>query len=178
MLLGKNVNLFTFTIPTLSISIPETINIPIFGPLGIELAGDVNGTNSIFTAGASISGGYDTNGLAEWANEHTPFDLNKAADDLLDGFFLNTSSNAFLSMGFKIGLGIDVPLVIWANVFGGITGTLTVGLNATGNSDKAYILQELREGDIGSIFNLRGVISANCGIDAQLFAVWSGGGAT
>lgn len=170
LLLGKPVNLFTFTVPTLSVSVPFSLTIPIVGPIGIEIAGDASGgaADSIFTASANLSGGYDTSGLTEWL-------ANGNINDLADGLYFDSgpASSITLSMGLSVGAGLDLPLLAALDVYGGISGTLTVSLNNLNGSgqqgeDHWNQIVTAAQSNFSSLFTFSGVISANFGLEAQV----------
>ena len=100
MLLGQKVTLFTFTLPTLTISTSAYTSFPIYPFVDGVIEGTV-------TARASATFGYDTSGLLSG----TP----------TDGFFVQ-DANVAISMGLYVGAGIGIPdLAEIVSVFG-VTG--------------------------------------------------------
>ena len=78
VLLGRDVELFHFNLPTLTAGFGVSAYIPIFGFFGVRIGGS-------FDVGIDLGFGYDTSGLRQWSQ--TNFDPAEE-DKVLDGFFL------------------------------------------------------------------------------------------
>ena len=102
LLLGKNVDLFTYDLPEFQfLANYESPFFNIFGPLGGIIKGNVG-------AGINLAFGYDTEGVRDFASS-------KNNKDLFDGFYVSDRAN-------PDGTGEDVPEVslnLGLNAFGG-----------------------------------------------------------
>lgn len=102
LLLGKNVDLFTYDLPKFQFSAKyESPFFNIFGPVGGIIKGNVG-------AGIDLAFGYDTEGVMDFASS-------KNSKDLFDGFYVSDRAN-------PNGTGEDVPEVtldLGLNAFGG-----------------------------------------------------------
>ncbi len=138
LLLGKDVDLFTFDTPTLDLKAPLDEFFPILGPLGVELKGTIDSSNTFAEVKAHLSGGYDTGGIREFAN--AGFHLADIAD-IFDGFYVlddptRTYAEAKLGVGAYAALNV---IVLSAGVGGGINGDLKFAVNDPGEeSPPAY----------------------------------------
>jgi Ca2+-binding RTX toxin-like protein len=102
LLLGKNVDLFTYDLPKFQFSANyESPFFNIFGPFGGIIKGNIG-------AGIDLAFGYDTEGVKDFASS-------KDNKDLFDGFYVSDRAN-------PDGTGEDVPEVtldLGLNAFGG-----------------------------------------------------------
>jgi hypothetical protein len=164
LLLGQNVNLFTFAMPTLSLklSLDQTFGL---GPLGVTVQGDLDSDDDFFTATANLSGGYDTKGLTEWAGDG--FDINDIGD-LANGFYLNTGLNTSLvvNLGLEAYGGINA-YVASAGVGGGINGGFTFELNDPSGTGQVR-LSDLENEGLANIFSVNGEVDASFFAFAQI----------
>jgi predicted outer membrane repeat protein len=175
LLMGKTVNLFTFTVPTLKVGFSYSNFIPIFPGIGITIAGDIptgiGGALDIFQLTASLSGGYDSTGLQALITDGFS-NTNTVANDLLDGLYLNTGAASGLSVsaGVSISATVEVPLVVAFSAGGGISGTLSAYLSNNGQSEIHWsqLLQDAG-GNIADLFSIAGEIDLNAFVSAQLF---------
>jgi predicted outer membrane repeat protein len=162
---STSVNLVTFTMPTVSVSIPLSIFVPILGPIGVTIAGDADGQPpNVFTASANLSGGYDTTGIVQFARDN--FNPSDAVNDLVQGLYINeNNSNLKVSMGLAIEGGINVGLASVA-VGGGVYGSFTFSLqpDPSGKIRWSDISSDLSAGDL---FVVSGEIDANGFITAS-----------
>ena len=109
-LLGKAVDLFTFSPPKLVLD--GSVNIPVMelGPFTIRLEGWIKAT-------AEMVFGYDTYGLVKFCN-----DPNHDPADILSGFYFQDTSFS-LNGGLEARGGVDV-LIVSAEVGGGVYANL------------------------------------------------------
>jgi Ca2+-binding RTX toxin-like protein len=182
LLLGQNVDLFTFDTPTLNLHSVLDEFFPILGPLGVELKGTVDPQMDFVQVKAHLSMGYDTQGLVDFVSSHN-------AVDLFDGFYVvddPTKTFATASLGASAFAALDV-IVASAGVGGGINGTVTFtvhdpendGSGMDGRLRPKEIISDLQESPL-CIFNIMGKITASLsafirvGIDTPFgFVGWS-----
>jgi Ca2+-binding RTX toxin-like protein len=133
LLLGKNVDLFTFDTPTLDLHSSLDEFFPILGPLGVELFGTLDSAKDFVQVKAHLSMGYDTAGIVEFANGgFKPADVG----ELFDGFYLlddPTKTYASAAFGAEAAAAIDI-VVASAGVGGFITGNINFTVNDPGES--------------------------------------------
>jgi len=163
LLLGQNVNLFTFTMPTLNVSVQFDQFFSILGPLGVELKGTVNQSggpggapldasapdNTALELLGNVTFGYDTAGIVEFANDgFAPAKIG----DLLDGFFVSTAgpgqrdaTDLLLNMGFGAFAALDL-VVFDAGVGGGINANVNLTLSPQPDN-------KLRFSEIGTLLS-------------------------
>ncbi|HEX5241768.1 MAG TPA: calcium-binding protein [Tepidisphaeraceae bacterium] len=168
LLLGQNVDLFTFDTPTLDVKAPLDVFFSILGPLGVELKGTVDADDTLAEFKAHLDMGYDTSGLVEFA---TTDSFNPAKiGDLFDGFFVlddPTKTYAEANVGIGAFAAIDI-VVASAGVGGGINGDVTMTVNDPNNDGKLRpkeILQDLQMSPL-CLFNIDGTITAS--LDAYI----------
>ena len=151
LLLGQDVDLFTFDTPTLNLSAPLDAFFPILGPLGIELRGNLDAADSFVKVTAHAFLGYDTYGIREFA---TTDNFNPAdAADLFDGFYIDDAkTSATASLGLEALAALNL-VVFEAGVGGGITGTVTLTANDP-NNDGLGVDGKLRPKEIISDFQM------------------------
>jgi Ca2+-binding RTX toxin-like protein len=194
LLLGQNVDLFTFDSPTMDLHAPLDEFFPLLGPLGVELRGTLNSDNDFAMFKAHVSMGFDTAGLVEFANSgFSPSHIG----DLFDGLYvLDDPTRTYASAGLGIGAYASLNVVVFsAGVGGGISGTLDLSPNDPGEStpplfdDGQGVDGKLRPKEIGfdlsmsplCLFNISGKITASfdayvrVGVDLPLagFVGWS-----
>lgn len=168
LLLGQNVDLFTFDTPTLDLKAPLDVFFPILGPLGVELKGTVDTANTLAEFKAHMDMGYDTTGLVEFA---TTDHFNPAKlGDLFDGFFvLDDPAKTFAEADLGIGAFAAIDIVVAsAGVGGGINGDVKMTVNDPDNDGKLRpkeILQDLQMSPL-CLFNIDGTITAS--LDAYI----------
>ncbi|MDB5319040.1 MAG: cya 2, partial [Phycisphaerales bacterium] len=104
LLIGQDVNLFTYDMPTLQANFELSLFYPILGPLGARFTGSIG-------ASAHFGFGYDTTGLREYFSSPAG---QRQISSLLDGLYVSDRKNAD-------GTGADVNEV-----------TLTGGIQAAG----------------------------------------------
>lgn len=163
LLLGQNVDLFTFDTPTLDLKAPLDVFFPILGPLGVELKGIVDSSDTLAEFKAHLDMGYDTTGLVEFATtDH--FNPSKVGD-LFDGFFvLDDPTKTYAEA--KVGIGAFAALnivVASAGVGGGVNGDVTMTVNDPDSDGKLRpkeILQDLQMSPL-CLFNIDGTITAS-----------------
>ncbi len=107
---GANIDLFTMQLPTFGFDFPFHQFLPIWGPLGVAVDGDVG-------AHINLGGGYDLSGLLQFANEGFRTD---AIHDIFYGFYIGTTrpvgsppapgNPIFPLADFEAGLGIAAEL--------------------------------------------------------------------
>lgn len=129
LLIGQDVNLFTFDMPTLRAGLKFDMYFPLLGVLGVKLRGIVHPDNTALEASAHLAFGYDTAGLREFAAHKYETDY---LADLLDGFFVSSTdqpdgsgTNFVPQFQLDVGLGVFAAvnvLVLEAGVGGGIRG--------------------------------------------------------
>ena len=157
LLLGKDVELFTYDLPKLEFNLEYSQFFPIFGPLGARIRGNIG-------AGVDLAFGYDTYGLRQF------IDTKKGAD-IFNGFYVSDTEN-------PDGTGLDVPevtldasleasaelniVVASAGVGGGIYGNIDFNLNDPNNDGKVRVNEfaHLIEENPLCIFDTSGEITA------------------
>jgi hypothetical protein len=175
LLLGQNVPLFTFDMPTFRAVASFDKFFPLLGPLGVEFKGTLpnpkDPTNSTaLEALLHFSFGYDTAGIAKFASDGF-----KSQDigDLLNGFYVSTtdqpdgSGNNFvpqvqLLLGFGAFASLKFP-AFDAGVGGGINGNVTFTLNDADKDGKLRfdeIRALLQSGGPLSLFDVSGELTA------------------
>ncbi|MBT9316459.1 choice-of-anchor L domain-containing protein [Leptothoe spongobia] len=153
LLTGKNADLFTYDMPELGFDAGFEVFFPIFGPLGASIQGGIG-------ANADLAFGYDTEGLAQFAETGD-------ANLLLDGFYVSDRENAD-------GTGEDVPelelesrleafaelnaVVVRAGVGGGILGE--IGFDLANDLDEDGKVRFASEFGEGCLFDVMGDLSA------------------
>jgi hypothetical protein len=108
MLLGQDVNLFTYTMPPLDEHIDATLSADL-GILGVGLTASLDVT-------ADVSVGYDTAGLRAAVSDIVSNHLSNIPKDLFHGFFVDKSNT-------------------YANLTGGLTAFASAGVTVSGSID-------------------------------------------
>jgi Tol biopolymer transport system component/Ca2+-binding RTX toxin-like protein len=157
LLLGKDVELFTYDLPKLEFNLEYSQFFPIVGPLGARIGGKIG-------AGVDLAFGYDTYGLRQF------IDTKKAAD-IFNGFYVSDRAN-------PDGTGADVPevtlnagleasaelniVIASAGVGGGIYGNIDFNLNDPNNDGKVRVNEfaALIEENPLCIFDTSGALTA------------------
>lgn len=168
LLLGRDVSLFTFDLPTLEVNFNVSQFFPILGPLGVRLAGN-------FNARADFAFGYDTFGIRRFATALTDGDPSTTADPsmLFDGFFVSDTDRPDGTFGTdvpEIQLNASITasgelnvIVAAAGVGGGIFANVNFDLRDP-NTDGKVRLNELVDGVLArgplGIFNTSGKLEA------------------
>src|SRR5262249_7400065 len=116
LLLGKQVTLFTYDMPTLRVGFTFRQTFPIIPPLDALVAGSLG-------ASAHFPFGYDCHGLTEFAVTHDPASF-------ADGFFIDNAHGPQVTLTGTISAGAALDLgVAEADVTGGIRATVNFKLN-------------------------------------------------
>ncbi len=158
LLLGKDVELFTYDLPKLEFSLKyDSPFIPIVGPLGVRIGGNIG-------AALDLAFGYDTYGLRQF------IDTKKGAD-IFNGFYVSDRANAD-------GTGADVPevtlnagleasaelnaVIVSAGVGGGIYANIGFNLNDPNDDGKVRVNEfaDLIEENPLCLFDTSGEITA------------------
>jgi predicted outer membrane repeat protein len=165
LLLGQNVNLMTFQMPTFNLKVP--LDDPFqLGPVGVALLGTLDANDDFLTAAANLSGGYDTLGATEFVNSGP---LQGQASDFFNGFYLNaTGSSLAVNVGAaaEAYFGFQSDVVDFAGgVGGGISGSFTFDLNPVNTNQGRLRFSDIfgSNGDIanGDLFLASGEIDAS-----------------
>lgn len=162
LLLGRDVSLFTFDLPTLGVDFAVSQFFPILGPLGVRLAGD-------FAAQADFAFGYDTFGMRQFATALTDGDPATTADPLMlfDGFFVSDTDRADGTFGedvpeIKLTASIQAfgelnVVVAAAGVGGGIFANVNFDLrNPSNPTNNPSLDGKVRLGELADEFAARG----------------------
>jgi len=142
LLLGQQADLFSYKMPSLNINGHYTQFIPILGPLGAEIVGNV---------GASINFefGYDTFGLTKYAST-------KNESDLFNGFYVNAQaglpSNLRLYAGLDAGPAVNIVVASVA-ITGGVVANIDFRLRDN-NKDGKVRFDEITENAKSNPLNL------------------------
>jgi Ca2+-binding RTX toxin-like protein len=158
LLLGKDVELFTYDLPKLEFNLEyESPFIPIVGPLGVRIGGNIG-------AALDLAFGYDTYGLRQF------IDTKKGAD-IFNGFYVSDRAN-------PDGTGADVPevtlnagleasaelnaVIVSAGVGGGIYANIGFNLNDPNDDGKVRVNEfaDLIEENPLCLFDTSGEITA------------------
>ncbi|MBF2026124.1 MAG: DUF4347 domain-containing protein [Oscillatoriales cyanobacterium C42_A2020_001] len=168
LLLGRDVSLFTFDLPTLEVDFPVDEFFPILGPLGVRLAGG-------FNARADFAFGYDTFGIRQFTNALTDGNPATTPDpgQLFNGLFVSDTDRPDGTFGTDVpeirltatinAFGAINIIVAGAGVGGGITANVNLDLRDPNNDGKVRINELASEfsarGPLG-IFNPSGKLEA------------------
>jgi Ca2+-binding RTX toxin-like protein len=158
LLLGKDVELFTYDLPKLEFNLEyESPFIPIVGPLGVRIGGNIG-------AALDLAFGYDTYGLRQFIDT-------KKAGDIFNGFYVSDTEN-------PDGTGADVPevtlnagleasaelnaVIVSAGVGGGIYANIGFNLNDPNDDGKVRVNEfaDLIEENPLCLFDTSGEITA------------------
>ena len=182
LLMGKDVDLFTWSVPGLSASVAPSATFQLWPAPLIE--GTVGGT---FGADAFLTLGFDTSGFSDWAQRG--FDLAESWR-ALDGFFVSdwdADGNDIDEVSVSAGLGVEVSATVpmaRAAVGGGVEAVLGFDLidigEFNGSSDGKLRASEIfsRISNPLSLFQMSGDLSAylegsiKLGADLGLFEKW------
>ena len=113
LLLGRDVDLFTFDLPTLRAGFSYSQFFPILGPIGVRLRGSLD-------VSAHAKFGYDTRGLRMYAQSRN-------FSDVFEGFYADRSQTYFRIVG-EIAGSAEVNIIV-ASVGGGGYLRATVNFN-------------------------------------------------
>jgi len=165
LLLGKDVDLFTWTIPGLESSLSIEQDFTLWPAPKID--GIVEGS---LTAEAFITLGFDTTGFSDWKSKGFAFDESWRA---FDGFFVEDKAGDEVVLSADLGVGVAGSVgVAKATVTGGIGASLGFDLidsgefNGTGDDKLRASEIYSRISNPLSLFDLTGSLSAY--LDAQL----------
>ncbi len=147
LLLGKPVDLFTYTLPDVDLVEHEDEFFRFLGPLGVRIIGD-------FEVHTKLTVGYDTEGFME-----SPIDP-------LDGFFISDDSMVTVHALIEADAELNI-VVAAAGVGGGIKGDVTVKLHDPNNPTDdpngklrlSGIATDLEDGPLG-LFDASGTVEA------------------
>jgi hypothetical protein len=116
VLLGQNVTLFTWDLPTLTAGLSYSQYFPIPGIqfLGVRISGSI-------TISAHLKFGFDTYGFTRYAQTHNLLDV-------FEGFYIDPTASYIRVQGRLAAAGELNVVVASAGVEGGITATVNVGL--------------------------------------------------
>ncbi len=168
LLTGQNVDLFKFTLPTITLG-PEDIQIPIApiipGLVDIYLALG-------FKLTLALQFDYDTTGLEKLAVDLASGSTNySATDDLLDGLKIPTDPKLTgLTLTGFIGIGAEAVI---AQVEGDIDASISIHLEDPNDASDPFVradqlVDRLSTGDLSSIFAVSGEIDLEFSIDIGL----------
>jgi Ca2+-binding RTX toxin-like protein len=163
LLLGKDVNLFTYTMPTLEFGFNGTLlSFPIIPPfLDAKLKGGISAR--IGTANSGLNFGYDTYGLRQFAQDNFQ-DANKLAN----GFFITDLPGREAELSATLEAAAELGAVVASASAGGdITGTIGIDLN--GGSDGKVRLVDFDHPQ--KVFSLSGEVTA--GLSASIKFLFS-----
>jgi Ca2+-binding RTX toxin-like protein len=170
LLLGQDVELFTFDAPRLGFDFHFDEFFRVLGPFGVRLVGD-------FSAGAKFAFGYDTNGIRQFADGGFSdplviFDGFYVSDtDQPDGSGTNDVAELQLSASIQAFAGVDI-VVAAAGVGGGIFANVNLNLHdpdadddadpATFGDGKVRISEIIERFDHGPLclFDMSGTLTA------------------
>jgi hypothetical protein len=129
LMLGQNVDLFTFKMPPLHLHLAGTLGLDILGLVKAGLSGSVD-------FDLNFRAGYDTKGLTDYISDPTN------PVKLLDGFYIDTGIDKNLDDGFggtydrphsgfsaRGHIGLSVAVGVTAE--GGIDGNVLLGINSS-----------------------------------------------
>ena len=172
LLIGQDVNLFTYDMPTLSATFEFSQFYPILGPLGARFTGSIGAT-------AHFGFGFDTTGLREYFN--TPSDQ-RSVSMLLDGLFVSDRKNAdgtgddvnevTLTGGIQAAAELNLGIAS-AGVSGGIFANIGFNLDDPNNDGKMRLnemLAQLQRGPM-CLFDVNGELTA--GLSAYIKFLFS-----
>ncbi|WP_141699767.1 calcium-binding protein, partial [Nostoc sp. KVJ20] len=159
LLLGKNVDLFTYKLPRLDFSLNYEQFFPIWAvpPVGIRLNGEIG-------AFIDLGFGYDTQGLQD-------YELSRDQSDIFNGFFVSDPTTP--EVGFTMGLEASAELnavIARAGAGGGIYGKFDFDLNDP-NDDNKVRFSEFKT----LLNNPKDLFEAKGEVTAGIFAYVSGG---
>jgi hypothetical protein len=178
ILLGQDVDLFDFDMPTLRASPTFEQFFPILGPLGVDFRGVIPepfGGNPPLDATAKqntaleavfhFTFGYDSYGLNQfWKTDK--FNINKISD-LVNGFFVSNNFQPILKLYAGFGAFAELKLPAFdAGVGGGIIGNVLFNLHNPDSQGNVHLDQILSEttgsgnGPLG-VFDISGKLTAD-----------------
>jgi Ca2+-binding RTX toxin-like protein len=155
LLLGKDVNLFTYDLPQLGFNFEYEQFFPVVGPLGVRLGGNVG-------ANVDLDFGYDTVGLKQFVQSQN-------VGDIFNGFFVSDRNpptengtekkEATLTAGIKASASFEGG-VVRGDAGGKIDGTLELDLNDPSDPDDGKVrVNEISE-LLDCPFDVSGKLSA------------------
>ncbi|MEX2171197.1 MAG: right-handed parallel beta-helix repeat-containing protein [Pirellulales bacterium] len=155
LLLGRDVEIFRLDLPVLSAGFEVSAFFPIFGFLGVRIAGSLD-------VGLNLGFGYDSSGLRQWSQ--TNFD--PAQEELVfDGFFLRDRvagvdiPEAFVQARIEVTASADIGIAS-AGIGGALIATVGLNLRDRDNDGRLHPseIQEniLEHGPICGLFEFTG----------------------
>ncbi|HEY7116284.1 MAG TPA: hypothetical protein VH475_06850, partial [Tepidisphaeraceae bacterium] len=172
LMLGNDVNLFTYDMPTLAANFEISEFFPVLGPLGARFTGSIGAT-------AHFGFGYDTTGLREYFNSPS---AQRDVAMLLDGLFVSDRKNAdgtgpeVPEVTLTGGIEADAELnlgIASAGVGGGIFADIGFDLDDPNNDGKMRfneMFQQLQRGPM-CLFDVHGELTA--GLKAYISFLFS-----
>jgi hypothetical protein len=155
LLLGQDVDLFTFDLPTLVAGFSFSQFFELLGPLGVRITGSVD-------VSAHLKFGYDTYGLRLYLDSHN-------VADLFEGFFVDQAST-LLRLEGHLGGAVELDLVVvGAGIEGGINANVDFRLVDPDNDGKVRPAELLQDLESGNIFDVSGQLTA--GLDAYAYVL-------
>ena len=137
LFLGQPTDIFRLELPTIGFGVDYSTNIPILGPLSVEIGG-------AFAAAAALGFGFDTTGIQDFA---TGGFTNPAL--IANGFYVSQPNNPEAPApiespegGFTLGLGAGVEAGLNVNlgvISGGVSAGLVAQLFTVLTEGKAYL---------------------------------------
>ena len=147
LLLGKDVSLVEYKMPTVQFDAGFEFSYPIYGYLMLFFRG-------AFGAKVNLSFGYDTHGLREFIDSKDPVDL-------LYGFYVNDGESVegrntppIVNFYARIAVGIKVEVAgAGVGISGGFWGDFNIGLNDPNKDGRVHVDEFIEnltaEGDLG-----------------------------
>jgi Ca2+-binding RTX toxin-like protein len=172
LLIGQDVNLFTYDMPTLSANFEFSQFFPVLGPLGARFTGSLG-------VGAHFGFGYDTTGLREYFDQPSG---QRQLSSLLDGLFVSDRQKADgtgadvkeVTLTGSIQAAGEINLgVASAGVSGGIFATIGFDLDDPNNDGKMRLNEmaaQLARGPM-CLFDVSGELTA--GLSAYIKFLFS-----
>lgn len=156
LLLGKDVEFFTYDAPDFRLDPPPEIDefIKIVGPIGVRLKGKIE-------AKAILDFGYDSRGLIDWATD--PAGAFSHPEKIFNGFYVVNVPGPEASADARATASLALNLaVVEAGVGGGIEGHAEIGLHdptpGDGKVRGIEILEGIDEG--GCLFDVAGSLDS------------------
>ncbi|MBD1867253.1 hypothetical protein H6F95_08060 [Cyanobacteria bacterium FACHB-471] len=164
LLLGKtDATLFKADLPELSAGFNYSVDVPVFPGIFVKVGGEGG-------FGANLDFGFDTEGLIAAASPG-----GSASDVFNKGFFVDSSSNFKLNLGFFAGGGVGIPgaAELSAELFisGGVVLTLDDPTPSDSKVRPPEILQNLSKG-INCVFEVEGKVEAGARVSYELLFVF------
>jgi Ca2+-binding RTX toxin-like protein len=174
LILGKDVPLVTYVLPSLNFHFGYDQFISIVGPLGVRLTGDID-------LQSSLKLGFDTRGLREFVSGGF-----SDPSLILDGLYISDTENAdgtgkdvpelTLTGGLKAFAAVNVGFLEFGGG-GGLTTQVTLDLKDYDHDGKVYFSQIADAftslSTLGSLVDIKGQISAGLSVYARIPYVYT-----